>query len=151
MNFFRYFCHWLSKLTTRILCILYISFGFANKQAAVFSGRLFILLFPEGKFRAVKGCKVITGTLRPANQLEATVFLQKHFRTAKLAVVVIAHGEAVGTGIMDAEDVAHFDFRQAALDGELVVVFTKTAGDIIHMVQNGIFLAQNSDMMVTIY
>ena len=56
---------------------------------------------------------------------------------------------AVGTGIVNGHDVTNLDGRQAALHGELVVILAQTAGDIIDMIQNGSFLAQNRDVMVS--
>ena len=54
----------------------------------------------------------------------------------------------MSTGVVENQDITNVNGREAAVDGELIVIFTQAAGDIIDMVQNGIFLAQNSDVMV---
>ena len=63
--------------------------------------------------------------------------MQEDLGRSQLAVVVVAHGEAVGTGVVDADDVADLDGRQAAVDGELVVVLAEAAGDVVDVVQQG--------------
>ena len=118
MNYFRYFVPMIPNSAIIFCSFLTTSQPFQRKQAVIFSDRLF-LLFSEGKFGTVEGCKIVAGLLCPADQLEAAVFLQQNFRAAEFTVVVVAHGETVGTGVVDAEDVANFDFRQAALNGKL--------------------------------
>ena len=81
----------------------------------------------EMELRAVQGSEIVHGCLRPADKLEGSVFFQEHFSAAQFAVVVIAHGVAVGTGIVEHQDVADIDAGKAALDGELVVVLTQAA------------------------
>ena len=76
------------------------------------------------------------------------VLAQQHLCAAQLAVVVVAHGRTVCTGIMDIDDIANVDLGQHTVDGKLVVVLTQTAHHIIHMVAGLVFLAQHSDVMV---
>ena len=88
----------------------------------------YVQLFGECELRTVESGEIILNRLRPADQLEASVLLEEHLGGAELAVVVVAHGETVSAGVVDAQDVPDFDFRQAALDGELVVVLAQAAG-----------------------
>ena len=74
--------------------------------------------------------------------------MQQHLGGAELAVVVVAHGEAVGAGVVDADDVADLDGGQAPVDGKLVIVFAQAAGHIVDVIQQGILLAQNGDVVV---
>mgnify|MGYP002168474449 CR=1 FL=1 len=78
-----------------------------------------------------------------------TVLAQQHFCTAQLAVVVVAHGRTVCTGIMDIDDIANVDLGQHTVDGKLVVVLAQTAHHIIHVVAGLVLLAQHSDVMVS--
>ena len=55
----------------------------------------------------------------------------------------------MGAGVVDDYQVPHVDLGQAPLDGELVVVLAKAAGDIVHMVQDGVLLAQHGDVVVS--
>ena len=57
----------------------------------------------------VESCEIIHRRFGSADQLEAAVLLQQYFGAAELAVVVVAHGEAVGAGIMDNHNVTHID------------------------------------------
>ena len=50
----------------------------------------------------IEGGEIISGSLSTADQLEGAVLLQQDLSGAELAVVVVAHGEAVGTGVVDA-------------------------------------------------
>ena len=76
----------------------------------------------EFELGKVEGSEIIAGLLCPADQLEGAVLLQKHLGRAELTVIVISHGEAMGSGIMDHQNITHIDLRQAALDGEFVVI-----------------------------
>ena len=89
---------------------------------------VFYFLFTELEFGAVEGCKIVAGFFCTADQLEAAILFQQNFGAAELAVVIVTHGEAVGTGIMDAQNITDFNFRQASFNGELVVVFAQAAG-----------------------
>ena len=51
-------------------------------------------------------------------------------------------------GIVDKQYITFFNFRHHPVNGELIVVFTQTAGDVILMVTRLIFFAQNRNMMV---
>ena len=96
----------------------------------------------------VQGCEIVHGGLGPADELEGAVLLQQHLGGAELTVVVVAHGVAVGAGIVDDQNIPHVDLGQAALNGELVVVLAQAAGDVVHMVQDGVLLAQHGDVVV---
>ena len=54
----------------------------------------------------------------------------------------------MSAGVVDINYIADLNFRQHSVDSELVVVFAQTAGDVINVVQNGIFLTQHRDMVV---
>ena len=65
------------------------------------------------KFGAVEGqCgEVVVQCFGAADELHVAVLLQQEFRAAELAVVVEAHGVAVGAGVEDDEAVVDLDFR----------------------------------------
>ena len=60
-----------------------------------------------------------------ADQLHAAVAAEQQLLGTQAAVVLEPHGMAVGTGVLDYQDVAINDRRQFALDSELVVVFAE--------------------------
>ena len=91
--------------------------------------------------RKVEGGKVVGRGLGTANLLEGAVRFQQHLGAAQLAVVVVAHREAVGTGIVDKEDVALVDFRQHAVDGKLIVILAQAADHIVLVVTGSVLLA----------
>ena len=74
-----------------ILCILYY---YLQKERGKPKARPFCGLFTKDKLCAIQRCKIITGLFCAAGQLKTTVCLQKDFRTAELAVIVITHGAA---------------------------------------------------------
>lgn len=57
--------------------------------------------------------------------------MEEEFGRTKLAVVIKAHRMAVSPGVMDDQDVAVYDFRQAAVDGKFIAVFAKGADDVV--------------------
>ena len=99
--------------------------------------------------REIESGEIVGGGFGTADHLEGAVGLQKDLGGAELAVVVVAHGEAVGAGVVDGYDVANLDLRQAALNGELVVVLSQAAGDVVDVIQNGVLLAEDGDVMVS--
>ena len=64
------------------------------------------------------------------------------------AIVVVAHAMAMGAGVVDDDEVAHFDFRQFSLDSKFVAVFAKRTGHIIDMVLRCIGFAKDGDVVV---
>ena len=96
----------------------------------------------------VQRCKVIAGGLGTADEAVGAVLAEQDFGAAQLAVVVVAHRRAVGTGVVDIHDVADVDLGQHPVDGKLVVVLAQTAHHIIHVIAGLVFLAQHSDVMV---
>ena len=74
--------------------------------------------------------------------------MEQEFSRTELAVVVEAHGMAVCACVVDDQDVAVVDFRQAAVDGEFIAVFAERTGDVIDVVFRCIFLAHDRDVMV---
>ena len=75
--------------------------------------------------------KVIARALGAADKVGRAVGAQQHLGGAQAAVVVVAHGVAMRTGIMDYKQVTHVDMRQLAIDSELVVVLAQIARDVI--------------------
>src|SRR5699024_1613293 len=98
------------------------------------------------KFFVVRGAvqrgKVIGRGLGAADQLVGAVLFQQHLGAAQLAVVVIAHREPVGAGVVDDQNVALVDFGQHAVDGKLVVVLAQAAGDVVLVVAGGVLFTQ---------
>ena len=66
--------------------------------------------------------KIIARALGAADKVGRAVGAQQHLGGAQTAVVVVAHGVAMRTGIVDYKQVTHVDMRQLAIDSELVVV-----------------------------
>ncbi len=52
-------------------------------------------------------------------------------------------------GVVDDDAVADVDFRQFTVDGEFVVVFAERAGDVVDVVTEGVFLADDGDVVVS--
>ena len=55
----------------------------------------------------------------------------------------------MSAGVVDGDDVADLDLRQASLDGKFVVVFAQTAGDVVDVIQERVLLAQHRDVVVS--
>ena len=108
----------------------------------------FLQLRVEFETGHVQRREIISRCFRPADQLETAVLAKQNFRGTELTVVIVTHGMTMGTGIMDHKDISDVDGRQAALDGKFVIVLAQAAGHVINMIQDCIFLAQNSDMVV---
>ena len=66
--------------------------------------------------------KIIARALGAADKVGRAVGAQQHLGRAQPSVVVVAHGVAMRTGIVDYKQVTHVDMRQLAIDSELVVV-----------------------------
>ena len=90
----------------------------------------------------------VKGGLANLDQARGTVRLQQHLCAAELAVVVVAHGKAVCTGIMDDQQIADVDARQYPVDGKLVIVLTQTADNVVLVVAGRVLLAHDRDMVI---
>ena len=90
----------------------------------------------------------VKGGLANLDQARGTVRLQQHLRAAELAVVIIAHGEAVGTGVVNDQQITDIDARQHAVNGELVIVLAQAADDVILMVAGRVLLAHDRDVVI---
>lgn len=88
----------------------------------------------------MKGGEIVRLGFRPADELHAAVLPEEELGAAELAVVVEAHGVAVGPGVEDDEPVPPVDFGQLAVDGEFVVVFTEGAGNVVSVVMGAFSL-----------
>ena len=98
--------------------------------------------------RIVQRSEVVRGCLRAANELHGTVGFQQQLGRTQLAVVVVAHGMAVRTGIMDDDIVADVDFRQHSVNGKLIVVFAQAAHNVVLMITGQVFLTADGNVMV---
>ena len=65
------------------------------------------------------------------------------------SIIVIAHAVTMSAGIVDNDEVAHFDFRKLSLDREFIAVLTKGAGHVIDMVLRCICFAEDSNVVVS--
>ena len=92
------------------------------------------VLLSKAEIRKIEGREIILRRLGAADELEASVLLQQNLRGTELAVVIVAHGEAVSAGVVDGDDVADLDLRQASLDGKFVVVLAQAAGDVVDVI-----------------
>ena len=64
------------------------------------------------------------------------------------SIVVIAHAVTMSAGIVDNDEVAHFDFWKLSLDREFIAVLTKGAGHVIDVVLRCICFAEDSNVVV---
>src|SRR5699024_7783427 len=80
----------------------------------------FLQFVPVGG--AIEGGEVVRRGLGAADELVRAALHQQHLGAAQFAVVVVAHGEAVGAGVVDDHHVADLDLGQGAVHSELVVV-----------------------------
>ena len=94
------------------------------------------------------GGEVVLRGLRPADQLHRAVLPQQQFRASQLPVVVVAHGVAVGAGVVDHQQIADIDLGQHPVHSELVAVLTQGAGDVVLVVAGGVLLARDGDVVV---
>ena len=56
---------------------------------------------PFDKIEAVKGREIILWSLSPADQLYASVLLQKKLRGLELSIIIVSHGVAMRSRVMD--------------------------------------------------
>src|SRR5699024_3368682 len=96
----------------------------------------------------VQGGKVVPRGLGAADQPVAAILAQQHLGAAQLAVVVVAHGRAVGAGVVDIDQIPDVDPRQHPVHGELVVVLAQAAHHVVFVVAGGVLLAQHRDVVV---
>lgn len=94
-------------------------------------------------------CEEVVDGFGAADEGDAVVFVQEELSAAELAVVVEAHGVAVGTGVVDDEEVAFFDRWQFALDGKFVAVFAEATDDVVNVIVWRVFLAEDGDVVVS--
>ena len=79
---------------------------------------------------------------------DGPVFPEQQLSGTELAVVVESHCEAMRTSVMDHHGVAGCQFRKHAVNGKLVIIFTKRACDIVHEIRRLLFFAQHGDVMI---
>ena len=77
------------------------------------------------------------------------VLAQQHLGAVQLAVVVVAHSRAVGTGIVDVKDIPDVDLGQHPVNGKLVVILAQTAHHVVLVVAGGVLFAQHGDVVVS--
>lgn len=92
--------------------------------------------------------EVVLGGLRAAYEPAGAVALQQHLGAAQAAVVVVAHRAPVRARVVDDQRVAYLHLRQHPVYGELVVVLTQRAGDVVAVVALGAFLARHGYVVV---
>ena len=95
-------------------------------------GLLVLSVHLDGSAFKIKGRKIIGGCFGAANHLNGAVLLEQQLCGTELAVVIIAHGEAVRTGIVNHQEIPDVNCRKIAVDGELVVVFAERTGYVIN-------------------
>ena len=76
--------------------------------------------------------------------------MDENFLMAETSIIVIAHAVTMSAGIVDNDEVAHFDFRKLSLDGEFIAVLTKGAGHVIDVVLRCICFAEDGDVVVPV-
>ena len=69
--------------------------------------------------------EIIRRRFRPANQAEIPRLGVKHLRPPQAAVVLIAHARAVGSGIVNNQQIAQRDLGQRPVHREFIVVFAQ--------------------------
>ena len=105
------------------------------------------VLFSKVKIRKIEGREIVLRRLGAADELEAAVLFQQNLRGTELAIIIVAHGEAVSTGVVDINDIPDLDLGQHAVDGKLIVILAQTAHNIIYMIARRVFFSQHSDMI----
>ena len=95
---------------------------------------------PFDKIEAVKGREIILWSLSPADQLYASVLLQKKLRGLELSIIIVSHGVAMRSCVMDDEKVTDVDLRKLPVNGKFVIVFTERAGHIIGVIAGRVLL-----------
>ena len=108
-------------------------------------GFLSVFVKQAGK---IEGREIILRRLGAADELCSAVLAEENLRRAELAVVVVAHREAVRAGIVQDDEVAHIDFREHPVNREFVVVLAQAARHVVLVVAGGVLLAHNGDVMV---
>ena len=73
----------------------------------------------------IKRGEIILGGFCTADHFHASVLAKQKLRALELAVVIVAHREAVRTRIVNGKDVADLDLGQLAVDGKAVVAFAE--------------------------
>ena len=92
--------------------------------------------------------EIVVGGFGAADQLYRPVLFQQQLGAAEPPVILVAHGEAVGAGVVDVEQVALVDLRQHPVNGELIVVLAQAAYYVILVVAGGMLLAHDRDMVI---
>ena len=96
----------------------------------------------------IKRCKVVLRGLCAADHLYRAVLAKQQLCGTQLCIIVIAHREAVRAGIVDINVIADVNLRQIAVNSKLVVIFAQTAGHVVGMIAQRVFLAEHGDMVV---
>lgn len=103
------------------------------------------------KSREIQCCEEIAKGFISADLLDAAIFMDKDLLMTEASIIVIAHAVTMSAGIMNDDEVAHFDFREGSLDREFIAVLAKGAGHVIDVVPRCICFAQDGDMVVAPY
>ena len=74
------------------------------------------------KSREIQCRKEVEKGFISADLLDAAIFMDEDFLMAEASIVVIAHAVPMRAGIVDNDEVAHFDFRKLSLDGKFIAV-----------------------------
>lgn len=100
------------------------------------------------KSREIQCRKEVAKGFISADLLDAAIFMDEDLLMPEASIVVIAHAVTMSAGIVDNDEVAHFDFRKRSLDGEFIAILTKGAGHVIDVVLRCICFAEDSNVVV---
>ena len=96
----------------------------------------------------IKGGKVICRSFGTTDHLGASVLFQKDFRRTEFTIVIVTHGKAVGSRIMDNNQVSDINLRQFPVNGKFIIILAKRTCHIIYVIAWGIFFTGHCDMMI---
>ena len=81
--------------------------------------------------RKIKGGKIVIHCLGASDEFEGSVFFEKNFSGTKLAVIIISHRIAVGSGIVDINKIVGKNLGKHTVDRKLVIILALAAGNVI--------------------
>ena len=87
-------------------------------------------------------------SFRPPDHPYTSVFPEQKLCRSEFSVIIISHGEPVGSCIMNKQIVTHINLRQHSVNGEFVIIFTEGAGYVIFMIAGCILFSQHSNVMI---
>src|SRR6056297_2134206 len=95
-----------------------------------------------------QGSQIIRDRFGPTNQFYSSISFKQQLLWAQPGVVLKPHRMAMGTGIVDRQDISFFDAGKLALYRKLIVVFAQRTNNIVELISRFAFFTDNVDMMI---